>query len=128
MCLKCTHAHLEQLRWELLIQEHELQGLKPSQEIVDTVKDRIKENGGKPMLPRIKLQRTDDMSDQQYGEATFLFKEGMLQRRRAEIMAIDIVQNLLNSEVFQPYQVLTVPANAVLNGEDGESESIGDSP
>jgi hypothetical protein len=128
MCLKCTHAHLEQLRWELLIQEHELQGIKPSPEIIDTVKDRIKESGGKAMLPRIKLQRTDDMNDQQYGEAVYLFKEGMLQRRRMEIMAIDIVQNLLTSEVFQPYQVLTVPANVVLNGDDDETDSIGDSP
>lgn len=121
MCLKCTHAHLEQLRWELLLQEHELQGIKPSPEIVDTVKERVKENGG-TMLPRIKLQRTDDLNDQQYGEATFLFKEGMLQRRRAEIMAIDIVQNLLTSEVLQPYQILTVPASVVLNGDDEDGD------
>jgi len=125
MCLKCTYAHLESLRWELLLQQHELEGVKPSEEIVDTVKNRMKENDGKAMLPRIKLERPDDMDDQHYGEATHIFKEGMLMRRKAEIAAIDIISNLLENEVFQPYPVLTVPANVVLNGpeEGGEEEN-----
>jgi hypothetical protein len=123
MCLKCTQAHLEQLRWELVVQEHELQGLKPSFEIVESVKDRIKANGGKPMLPRIKLERPDDMDDQHYQEACVLFKEGLLHRRKVEIAAIELVSNLLENEVFQPFPVLKVSAGVILNGGDEDDDT-----
>lgn len=117
MCINCTYDKLEQLRWELLVQHSELKGEKPSPEIVDTVKDRMKNNKGL-LLPRVRLKRSDGMNDQQYDEAKSLFKQAMMLMREKEIEAISIVSDLLEREVMQKKPVVHIDAMHILNGSD----------
>lgn len=122
MCIKCTFADLELLRWELVVQMDQLSGGKTSPEVMETVKDRVKERGN-AMLPRIKLKRPKEMQDFQYGEATEIFKDAMLQRRRVQMAAIEVVAELLENEVIdqEPNQVVTVDAGSIME-QGGDQE------
>lgn len=124
MCMKCVYSALEQLRWELVLQECELSGQKPSPEVLDTVKDRVQ--GNNVLLPRIRLERPEGMDDQHYNEATGIFKDVMLQKRRQQIAALQIVADLLEGEcIFKSDSVVSVNAGHVLNGGEEEGDVPG---
>lgn len=125
MCMKCVYAQLEQVRWELVLQQCELTGQKPSPEVLETLKERLKDGGG-VILPRVRLERPAGMDDQQYNEATEIFKQAVSQKREMQIAALQIVCDLLEGEVlFQSEPVVTVNAGHVLNGGEGEGDESG---
>jgi hypothetical protein len=120
MCLNCLYGQLDQLRWELVLQQHELNGTKISSEVAETAKERFTANG--IIMPKISLLRPKDMSDQEYQEASQIFKEVMLQKRQQQIAAIEILTDLLENEIFQP-RPLSIDARAVLNGGEESQET-----
>lgn len=118
MCMSCTYKMLEQLRWELLVQEGQVKGQKVSPEVMESAKSCADENGCF-LLPKMKLTRPKGMSDQDFSEAKGIFKDVIGMKREAQIAAISAVMDLLESEVLPQPGTIKISAAEVLQQDDG---------
>ena len=124
-CKSMVFTVLDQLRWELVLQKSQLEGQKPSEEVIETAKNCVSKTGG-TILPKIQFDKSREMDDQQYQEALSIFKEHMTQKRTLEIASIDVLMSLFENEVI-PYpdkvhKILKVDAAELFNDDDVEGE------
>lgn len=108
---------MDQLRWEIVAQQAELEGSKPNFEVADTIKQR-----GEKLLPRIAVTRPKEMNDQQYDEAIGLFRQMLGTTRGVQLEALGHVADLIESEIVAAPRQLQLDAQTILNGPQDEDE------
>lgn len=122
MCMSCTYKMLEQLRWELVVQDAQLKGEKISPEVMESAKSCADENGC-VLVPKVRLTRPKGMDETQFDEAKGIFKDVMKSKRQSQIAAVSILMDLLENEIMPQPGTIRISATEVLQGEQDEGKN-----
>lgn len=85
---------LEQLRWELAVEEYELANPGQKHPELAEVMERLGNETGY-VLPSSFVDRSPGMDDEEYEQAVANFRADLLSRRRRQLEALQVVQDLI---------------------------------